>query len=180
MNGATNKSPRVLVTGATGFLGRHLIEALVREGYRNLRAVTTGVAPLWLEDLGVDVVEGSLMDVGVAERAANGAEVIYHLAGRVSRSPSDARQMYALHVEGTRNLCRAAVNARTRRIVLASSSGTIAVSENAQDLPDESTTAPLSIISRWPYYASKAYQEQSTCGTGKNILGQLEIQTIEE
>jgi dihydroflavonol-4-reductase len=45
--------------------------------------------------------------------------------------------------------------------VLASSSGTIAVSENADEIADETFSAPLDIVSRWPYYASKAYQEMA-------------------
>ena len=46
-------------------------------------------------------------------------------------------------------------------MVLASSSGTIAVSEKGDIVSDETYSAPLDIIARWPYYASKAYQEMA-------------------
>ena len=86
---------------------------------------------------------------------------IYHLAGKVSREREDAREMYELHVEGTRLLCDAAKTAGVKTIVLASTSGTIAVTEDGDVVPDETYPPPLDIISRWPYYASKTYQEMA-------------------
>ena len=75
--------------------------------------------------------------------------------------------MYAVHVDGTRVLCEAAVRAGVRRIVMSSTSGTVAVSRRADDMPDEDSPTPLDIIARWPYYASKLYQEETArraCG----------------
>jgi dihydroflavonol-4-reductase len=69
--------------------------------------------------------------------------------------------MYKVHVEGTRLLCDAAKAADVKSIVLASTSGTIAVTEDGEMLPDESYPPPLEIVSRWPYYASKLYQEMA-------------------
>src|SRR5437870_10300648 len=69
--------------------------------------------------------------------------------------------MSKLHVEGTRLLCDAAKKAGVKTIVLASSSGTIAVTEKGDVVPDETYPPPLDIIARWPYYASKSYQEMA-------------------
>jgi dihydroflavonol-4-reductase len=69
--------------------------------------------------------------------------------------------MYEVHVEGTRLLAEAARAAGVRRMVLASTSGTVAVAERADEMPDETSGAPLEIIGRWPYYASKLYQEET-------------------
>jgi dihydroflavonol-4-reductase len=69
--------------------------------------------------------------------------------------------VYQIHVEGTRLLCDAAKAAGVKTIVLASTSGTIAVTKDGDVIPDESYPPPLEIISRWPYYASKAYQEMA-------------------
>src|SRR5256714_14044903 len=66
-----------------------------------------------------------------------------------------------IHVEGTRLLCDAAKVAGVKTIVLASSSGTIAVTKDGEVVPDETYPVPLDIISRWPYYASKSYQEMA-------------------
>jgi dihydroflavonol-4-reductase len=110
-----------LITGGTGFLGRHLVEQLVAVGDRDLRVLTTRV-PRWLSDLGVDVLQGSLLDPEVAAASVRGVSRIYHLAGRVSRDPNDAHLMYSLHVDGTRLLIDAAAAAGASRMVLASTS----------------------------------------------------------
>lgn len=151
--------PKTLVTGGTGFLGSHLVRQLVAEGAENLRVMATS-APAWLAELGVEAVEGSITNAVDVKRAVEGVAEIYHLAGRVSRENDDAREMYAVHVDGTRLLCDAAREAGVRTIVMASTSGTLAVTEDKDILPNEDWPPPLDIIARWPYYASKFYQER--------------------
>lgn len=167
------KKGATLVTGGTGFLGRHLLDAL-GEQVRNLRILSTR-PPKWLREKKVEVLEGSLSDPAVAAQAVAGAERIYHLAGFVSRDPDDGPEMYRIHVEGTRNLCRAAVEASVGRIVLCSTSGTIAVTEDGKKLPDETHPRPLGIIARWPYYLSKLYQENVAA---EICAGKVELVTV--
>jgi len=149
-----------LITGGTGFLGSHLVRQLVEEGARDLRVMATSI-PDWLVDLGVETFSGSITAPEDVKRAVEGITEVYHLAGKVSRERKDAREMYEVHVEGTRLLCDAAKAAGVKTIVLASTSGTIAVTEDGEVIPDETYAAPLEIISRWPYYASKTYQEMA-------------------
>jgi dihydroflavonol-4-reductase len=127
--------------------------------------------PDWLVDLGVETLAGSITNSEDLKKATEGIRDVYHLAGRVSRDRSDAREMYDIHVEGTRLLCDAAKSAGVKTIVLASTSGTIAVSKEGEVIPDETYPVPLDIISRWPYYASKAYQEMAALErfTGKGL-----------
>ncbi|MEP6637146.1 MAG: NAD-dependent epimerase/dehydratase family protein, partial [Acidobacteriota bacterium] len=159
---AIEKRPRAatLITGGTGFLGSHLVRQLVDDGVKDIRVMATSI-PDWLVDLGVDPLEGSITNPADVARAVDGIKDIYHLAGRVSRERQDAREMYAIHVDGTRLLCDAAKAEGVKTIVMASTSGTIAVSEDGDVVPDESFPQPLEIISRWPYYASKTYQEMA-------------------
>jgi dihydroflavonol-4-reductase len=117
--------------------------------------------PEWLTGLGVDTFEGSVTNAEDVERAVEGVNEIYHLAGKVAREKDESREMFKLHVEGTRLLCDAAKKGGVQTMVLASSSGTIAVSEKGDIVSDETYSAPLDIIARWPYYASKAYQEMA-------------------
>src|SRR4030088_391975 len=152
--------PTTLITGGTGFLGAHLVRQLVASGARDIRVMATSI-PEWLTGLGVDTLEGSVTNDEDVARACEGVTEIYHLAGRVSREKDESREMYKLHVDGTRLLCDAARQAGVKCIVLASSSGTIAVTEKGDLVPDEKYPPPLDIIARWPYYASKAYQEMA-------------------
>jgi dihydroflavonol-4-reductase len=151
--------PVTLVTGGTGFLGAHLVRQLVADGVKPLRVMAT-TAPAWLAEVGVETVEGSITNADDVARAVEGVAEIYHLAGRVSREDEDARGMYQLHVDGTRLLCEAARHGGVRSIVMASTSGTIAVTPDGEGLPNEEWPTPLDIVSRWPYYASKVYQER--------------------
>jgi dihydroflavonol-4-reductase len=161
---AKRTKPVTLVTGGTGFLGSHLVRLLAEEGAGPLRVLST-TAPAWLEELGVETVKGSVTSPEDVRRAVEGAAEVYHLAGRVSREPGDAHLMYELHVTGTRVLCEAAAAAGVKSIVMASTSGTVAVTEDGNVLPDEEWPTPLDIVSRWPYYASKVYQERAALET---------------
>jgi dihydroflavonol-4-reductase len=163
-----------LVTGGTGFLGAHLLRVLAQDPDRGaIRVLAHGAPPPWLTELAVDIARGSVTNAGEVERALAGVETVYHLAGMVSHKREDAHRMYAVHVDGTRILCEAAARAGVRRIVMASTSGTVAVSRRADDIADEDTPTPVDIIARWPYYASKLYQEEAArraCGSKVELV----------
>jgi dihydroflavonol-4-reductase len=95
-----------LITGGTGFLGSHLVRQLIEGGARDMRVMATSI-PDWLVDLGVETLEGSITNPEDVKRAVEGIRDIYHLAGKVSRERKDSREMYEIHVEGTRLLCDA-------------------------------------------------------------------------
>jgi dihydroflavonol-4-reductase len=136
------------------------VRQLLEAGATNLRVLSTS-APSWLSDAGIETIEGSITNADDVARAVEGVAEIYHLAGHVSREAADARDMYSVHVEGTRLLCEAARASDVKTIIMASTSGTIAVTDDGDVIPDEDWPPPLDIISRWPYYASKFYQERA-------------------
>ena len=170
---AKRKQPVTLVTGGTGFLGSHLVKLLVEEGVKPLRVLSTS-SPVWLEELGVETIQGSITSTEDVARAVEGVAEVYHLAGRVSREQENSHEMYKLHVDGTRVLCEAAREAGVTSIVMASTSGTIAVTDAGDVVPDEDWPTPLNIVSRWPYYASKVYQErvalENFSGSGRRLV----------
>jgi len=145
---------KLLVTGGTGFLGSTLVP-LLREAGHNVRVLVRSDAPF----PGAESVKGDVRDPESIHRALDGVEGLYHLAGLVSRDPADARRMYELHVEGTRHLLEAAARAKLKRIVLASSSGTIGVSRFRR-VATEEDDYPIETVGKWPYYLSKIYEEK--------------------
>ena len=163
---------KILITGGTGFLGTHIVRQFLDAGERNLRVMASRV-PEWMKDAGVEAVEGSVANREDAADAAKNVSAIFHLAGKVSRDNRDAAAMNKIHVEGTRILCEAAKEAAVTTMIVASSSGTIAVSEDEQ-IFDETFPQPVEIFSRWAYYASKYYQERAALqnfdGDGRRLV----------
>ena len=147
----------LLVTGATGFLGEHLCRVLVEQGHtvRGLARSRSAV----LQELGVEHVRGDVLEGPELDRALAGVDAVFHLAGAVSRDPDDAQRMMRLHVDGTRRVLDRMHAAGVKKMVLASTSGTIGVSKDEQIL-DESAPYAEEIVAGWPYYASKIYQER--------------------
>jgi len=148
----------VLVTGATGFLGKALVPRLVAAGHRVRMLGRSTPGPALLAQ--GEFVQADLGDRAVMKRALAGVEVLYHLAGRVSFDPADGPAMYGLHVAGTRGLLEE-VRARggLQRMVLASTSGTTAVSRTER-IATEEELPPVEVVGRWPYYLSKIYEEK--------------------
>jgi nucleoside-diphosphate-sugar epimerase len=99
---------KVLVTGATGFLGKHLTETLVEKG-KEVRALVRDMAKAHrLKELGVELCSGDLCDPSSLFSAAQGVEIVYHCAGRVDEW-GEKELFYKANVEGTRNLLEAAL-----------------------------------------------------------------------
>ncbi|MDB5098449.1 MAG: NAD-dependent epimerase/dehydratase [Cyanobacteria bacterium RYN_339] len=142
---------RLVLTGATGFLGAALLDGLDLDG---AIALTRGPAP----QLSARGIEVRPCDLGNPGELPEGCRII-HMAGKVDFSADGQKAMLDLHVEATRGLAAAALKAKCTKFVLLSSSGTTAVSKAAREL-DEQAPYPLEIVSRWPYYLSKLYQER--------------------
>lgn len=150
---------KLLVTGGTGFLGTHLVPLLLAAGHQ-MRLISRSKPGAELASR-VEHVPADLKDREAVRRALEGVEAVYHLAGLVSFQPKDARRMYSLHVDCTRELLRDVREAGVKRFILASTSGTIAVSKEAR-LGTEEDDYPIEVVGRWPYYLSKIYEEKLT------------------
>ncbi len=149
----------ILVTGATGFLGREVVKQLTRGGTTNLKTLVRRESRSLMK-LGVEQIVGDVEDAATLPAALRGVKRVYHMAGLVSRDPKDASRLMRVHVEGTRHVLAAAKAAGVERVVLASSSGTTAVSTDPDVIADERAPFAIEIVKGWPYYLSKIYQEQ--------------------
>jgi dihydroflavonol-4-reductase len=159
---------RYLVTGATGFLGRHVVRTLLDKGLATHALVRKKTTELPNE---VVQIEGDVLDLPSIEKALGSCDGVFHCAGRVSRKPEDAEALYKLHVDGTKNVIAAAVSRAVRRVVVASTSGTIAVSDDPDHVATEEDEAPIGLLNRWPYYRSKLFAEKAALERHGTPLG---------
>ncbi len=162
------KKPLALITGASGFLGLHLVRVLQDAGYA-VRSLGRS-AHARLEALEVDQHLGSVTDAEVVAKALKGVACVYHLAGYVSRDKDDRGPMYDVHVKGTRTVLRACLDAGIDKVVVVSTSGTVGVSEKARVVATEDSDVPWKVIGKWPYYESKAFQEKEVFDAVKRGL----------
>jgi dihydroflavonol-4-reductase len=145
---------KVLVTGATGFIGSLLVDRLLERGddvtaFARPSADTSG-----LTQKGVRVIAGDVRNEREVERAVQGSEIVYHLARAKAHGARPMSEVRAVNIDGTSNVARAAMKAGTARIVYASSvavygsrTGQIAVAEDSVLEPES------------PYARSKAESE---------------------
>jgi len=103
-----------LVTGGTGFVGAHLVRALLREGESIRCLVRPGSDRRNLAGLPVEVVEGDITDPFAAARAVRGCDTVFHAAALYQLWVPDPAPMYRVNVGGTRTLLAAAGEAGSR------------------------------------------------------------------
>ncbi len=149
-----------LVTGGTGFLGQHLVRALLDAGHQ-VRVLARS-SDRALERAGATFVRGSILSVRQVEQALDGVDGVFHLAGKVERDPQRAHRLFTLHVTGTRNILEAvAAMEKPVRVVYASTSGTVGVTTDGRTIPDDEAPLATDIVKDWPYYLSKVYAEKA-------------------
>ncbi len=148
---------RALVTGGAGFIGSHLVRALLARGaeVRVLDDLSTGSRANLEEDPRLELVTADIRDLSACGDACRGVDVVFHLAalGSVPRSIERPADSFDVNVRGTANVFTAARDAGIVRVVYASSSSVYGDSDETVKREGEEG-APLS-----PYAASKAMDE---------------------
>jgi len=119
-----------LVTGATGFVGGHLVRAALARGYL-VRALVLPDDPgeAALRARGVEIVTGDVRDLEPVRRAVGGSEVVFHCAALVS-DWAPRRLFFEVTVGGTANVCLAAAEARVSRLVYISTNDVFGLDES--------------------------------------------------
>jgi nucleoside-diphosphate-sugar epimerase len=146
-------SPTAFVTGGTGFIGSHLVEQLLVDGYEEVRCLIRR-DPKWLRGMNIVPVPGTLENRETLVRGCADADIVYHIAG-VTRAPT-WETFHKANIEGTRRLLDVltAIDAPPRRTVVTSSLAVIGT--GTVGMADEST--PMQPVSK--YGRSKAEMER--------------------
>jgi len=150
--------PRVFVTGATGFVGGHLVRRLVQEG-AEVRALVRPTSPIGrLKSLGIDCVDGDLTDAKALQRNLDGCEMVYHCAATTKGSWSEYVEGT---IQGTERILEASSAAGVKTLVYISSLSVYGVSEfKDHDMVTEDSPYEPRLEERGYYTHSKVEAEK--------------------
>jgi dihydroflavonol-4-reductase len=146
-----------LVTGGNGFLGSHVVRALVSRGdrVRALARVNADISAL--RGIDCEIVRGDVRDIESLRIAARACDEVYHVAADYRLWVVDHAPMYAINVEGTRNVISAARDAGVSRIVHTSTVGALGIPHGAPGREDTPVTVDAMV---GPYKRSKFLAER--------------------
>lgn len=157
---ANSASARVLVTGGTGFLGRHVVAGLVRQGRRvSVLARAEPAEPL---PPGVEIARGDLRDADAVRAACARVDAVVH-AGALSQPWGDAAEFRAVNVAGTAHVLAGCRAAGVRRLVHISSPSVAFTGRDQREIPDD---APFAAHSLCEYSRTKRAAEELVARSG--------------
>jgi dihydroflavonol-4-reductase len=138
---------RILVTGATGFIGSHVARALVERGdtVRILRRAASSIE--LLEGLPVEQAIGDILDLPSLSAACAGIEAVVHCAAQMGSRGRVAARLDS-HIDGTRNMLAAATAAGVRRFIYTSSVAALGIPDHPPAQTDEGIQ-PLDETHEW-------------------------------
>ncbi len=121
----SNGGGTTLVTGATGFVGSHLVRELARRGDELRLLVREGSDLSALQGIEFERAGGDVCDRPSVRAAMEGVERVFHVAGRTSMRRADRKRVFEVNAGGTRNVMEEALRAGAIRAVLTSSAGAV-------------------------------------------------------
>lgn len=135
---------KALVTGATGFIGSHLCEELIKRGYSVTCLVRDTSNLKWIENLDLTFVRGDCTDRESLLNAVHDFDYVLHLAGLTKSCSNDA--FFSINTKGTENLIEAVAekNPQLKRFVYISSLSAAGPSKNGTPLDEQTPPSPVS------------------------------------
>ena len=157
-----------LVTGGTGFVGAHVVRALLERGDDRVRCLARpGGGRSNLDGCDVEIVEGDLRDPASLRRACDGCAEVYHCAADYRLFVRQPRELYASNVDGTRHLLTAATEAGAERIVYTSSVGALGLESGGRSATEATPVRASAMIGHYKrskYAAERVAVEAAAAG----------------
>ncbi len=144
------EAKQIALTGATGFVGRHVVSRLLSRGYR-IHALVRDPQKLTTKDTNLKPVAGDLFDDYAMEELLHGCDAVVHLIGIIMEKPSAGQTFQRIHVEATQRLLAATKRAGITRWIQMSALG--------------SRPAAVSIYHRTKWQAEEAVRNSGLCWT---------------
>lgn len=146
---------KALVTGSSGFIGSHLVEALLKRGYQVFCLVRDTSNPQWIRDLDVQFIKASYTDMASLGRVVRGMDYIFHVGAVIDAL--DWETFYRANVESTANLLEACAreNPGVKKLVFVSSISAAGPARDGRPVKESDTCHPVSL-----YGQSKLQAEQ--------------------
>lgn len=156
----TELKEKVLVTGAGGFIGSHLVEALLDKGYDVTCLLKPGEDNRWIKDLDVTTIYGDITDKGALHEPVKEVSNIYHLAATTGKTLS-ASDIDKINNEGTKNLVDVCLDSGTKikRFLFTSSIAAVGETGESGYFNEESTPNPRSHYGKSKLAAEKYLRE---------------------
>lgn len=150
---------RVLVTGATGFVGGAVVRALLRAG-REVRLIVRPAADRRnIRDLPVEIYHGDVTDLDSLRRATSGCAQVYHVAALYKLWVRRKREIYESNVTGTENVLKAARECDVEKIIYTSSVATLGLPKDGSPGDEETPVSLSDMVGH--YKRSKYLAEQA-------------------
>jgi nucleoside-diphosphate-sugar epimerase len=116
---------KVLVTGATGFIGSELVKLLIEKGYEVNCLFRDRAKTLWMKHERISLFKGDILDYESLRKAVTGCDGVFHTAAFTAIWAKDEDEIFRLNVTGTINILEAALAENVRDIVITSTAGVI-------------------------------------------------------
>ncbi|HET7662453.1 MAG TPA: hopanoid-associated sugar epimerase [Rhodanobacteraceae bacterium] len=165
---------RVLVTGATGFVGSAVVRNLLQAGYRVRALVRPSSRQDSLDGLDVETATGDVRDLASLLDAMQGCGGVFHVAADYRLWTPDPEAMYASNVEGSRHILQAARQVGVKRVVYTSSVATLGL--HADGTPADEDTPVMLEQMIGHYKRSKFLAEQAVCDMARELS--LDVVTV--
>tara|TARA_B110001454_G_scaffold119494_1_gene111489 strand:+ start:1539 stop:2537 length:999 start_codon:yes stop_codon:yes gene_type:complete len=161
------------VTGAAGFLGRHVLEALAVQRWQ-IHVLLRREVPAWMAQMpDLACYRGALEDAEAVNRAMpSHCDAVFHLAGNISSWRGDQAALHRDHVEATRQVLHAAMRRSAKRLVMTS---TLGVFERRHGVIDEDTPLLKTSATHNPYLRTKLLADQLLDGASERGLSVVRI-----